>query len=228
MADNSLDSIGAGASSRHNIDEVFLDYSDFNRGAKRICFQSYIWMCEILHRGWICGSNMIKCFLSDCIFLRRFIHYLPQKVVIISILQYAAIKSDYFLFVLPQKITWEGTLNIDSLERACCKVSLCKKSENLDGLCRVFFLLNVKICNGRLHNFIISCKLLLPKSHKYLEKSHKIVSFWKSMLWYEYETKITCFLLIYRFWSSLGWILPIIAENFKNISPPKDYFLQGS
>ena len=56
-----------------------------------------------------------------------------NKVVIISILQYAAIKSDYFLFVLTQKVTWEGTLNVDSLERAHCKVSLCKTSESLDG-----------------------------------------------------------------------------------------------
>ena len=79
MPRNSLDSIGAGASSRHDIDEVFLDYSDFNRGAKLISFQNYIWMYEILQRGWICRSNItIKCFLSDCICLRRFIHYLPQ------------------------------------------------------------------------------------------------------------------------------------------------------
>ena len=79
MPNNSLDSIGAGASSRHNIDEVSLDYSDFNRGAKLISFQNYIWMYEILQRGWICGSNItIKCFLSDYICLRRFIHYLPQ------------------------------------------------------------------------------------------------------------------------------------------------------
>ena len=42
MPDNSLDSIGAGASSRHNIDEVFIDYSDFNRGAKLISFQNYV------------------------------------------------------------------------------------------------------------------------------------------------------------------------------------------
>ena len=69
---------------------------------------------------------------------------------------------------------------------------------------------------------------LLPKSQKCLEKSHKIVSFWKSMLWSVYETKITCFLLKYRFWSSPGWILPINTKNFKKIPPPKDYFLQGS
>ena len=79
MPRNRLDSIGAGASSRHDIDEVFLDYSDFNIGAKLISFQNYIWMYEILQRGWICRSNItIKCFLSDCICLRRFIHYLPQ------------------------------------------------------------------------------------------------------------------------------------------------------
>ena len=68
---------------------------------------------------------------------------------------------------------------------------------------------------------------LLPKSQKCLEKSHKIVSFWKSMLWSVFETKITCFLLIYMFWSSLGWILPINTKNFKNISPPKDYFCKA-
>ena len=79
MPNNSLDSIGAGVSSRHDIDEVFLDNSDFNRGAKLISFQNHIWMCDILQRGWICGSNItIKCFLSDCICLRRVIHYLPQ------------------------------------------------------------------------------------------------------------------------------------------------------
>ena len=78
MPNNSLDSIGAGASSRHDI-EVFLYYFDFNRGAKLISFQNYIWKYEILQRGWICGSNItIKWFLSDCICLRRFIHYLPQ------------------------------------------------------------------------------------------------------------------------------------------------------
>ena len=79
MPNNSLDSIGAGASSRHDIDEVFLDYSDFNRGAELISFQNCIWMYEILQHEWICGSNItIKRFLSDCICLRRFIHYLPQ------------------------------------------------------------------------------------------------------------------------------------------------------
>ena len=87
ISNNSLDSIRAGASSRHDMDEVFLDYSDFTRGAKLISSQNYIWMYEILKRGWICGSNItIKCFLSDYICLRRFIHYFPQLVVIISIL----------------------------------------------------------------------------------------------------------------------------------------------
>ena len=36
MPDYGLGSIGAGVSSRHDIDEVYLDYSDFNRGAKLI------------------------------------------------------------------------------------------------------------------------------------------------------------------------------------------------
>ena len=42
MPNISLDSIGAGASSRHDMDEFFLDYSDFNRGAKLISCQNYI------------------------------------------------------------------------------------------------------------------------------------------------------------------------------------------
>ena len=63
-----------------------------------------------------------------------FIQYLPQKIVIILILLHVANKSDYFLFVLTQKVTLEGTLNVDLLERAYCKVSQCKKNPgNLDG-----------------------------------------------------------------------------------------------
>ena len=46
MPDNGLGSKGAGASSRHDIDEVFLYYSDFNRGAKLIALFKIIfeWM----------------------------------------------------------------------------------------------------------------------------------------------------------------------------------------
>ena len=170
MSNNSLDSIRAGASSRHNIDEVFLDYSDFNRGAKLISSQKYIWMYEILQRGWMCGSNItIKCFLSDYICLRRFIHCFPQLVVIISILQYAAIKSDYFLFVLTQKVTREGTLNVDSLERACCKVSLWKKIRKFGW---------VSMCGKNVECFSSKCENMQWRT----KKIHHIMSIFSSKI----------------------------------------------
>ena len=155
--------------------------------------------------------------------------------MIISILQYAAIKSDYFLFVLTQKVTWEGTLNVffihwkeHVVRYHYAKIQKIWMGFHMWKECRVFFFEMWKYAMADYKISSYHLNFLFPKSQNYLEKSHKIVSFWKSMLWSVYETKITCFLLIYRFWSSLGWILPINTKNFKNILPPKDYFLQGS
>ena len=51
MPDNGLDSIGAGASSRHNIDEILQGYSHLNRGTKLISLSKILfeWMkcCKV-------------------------------------------------------------------------------------------------------------------------------------------------------------------------------------
>ena len=88
-SDNGLDSIGAGASSRHNIDEILLDYTDCNRGAN----SSHFWKLDLNEWNAVKLMNMWKQHNNKMLFIRL---HLPEIFYIL----FVPISSHYFHFTI--------------------------------------------------------------------------------------------------------------------------------